>query len=67
MSHKTEYDKALLKCIEELFDMICTVAVALGSLGYLSEQEGKSFNRAAGKYNAAHIDLMHEMESDSDD
>lgn len=67
MSHKTEYDKALLKCIEELFDMICTVAIALDSLGYLSEQESKSFNRAAGKYNATHIDLIHKMESDSDD
>ena len=67
MSHKTEYDKALLKCIEELFDMIRTVAIALDSFGYLSEQESKSFNRTAGKYNAAHIDLIHKMKGDDND
>lgn len=51
-------DKALLKCLEALTSMVSIIAAAFGSLGYMSEKEASSFERAYGRYTAAHIDLI---------
>ena len=53
----SEYDKALLKCLEALSSMVALVAVHVDD-GRMSEQEGRAFSRAYSKWNAAHQDLM---------
>lgn len=56
----SEYDKALLKCLEALSSMVALVAVIVDD-GRMSEQEGRTFNRTYDKWNAAHQDLMRAM------
>ena len=63
----TNHDKALLKCLEALASMVNIIAAAFGSLGYISQEEANSLERAYGRYNAGHIDLMRAMKGDSDD
>ena len=58
-----EYDKALLKCLEALSSMVALVAVLVDD-GRMSEQEGRAFNRAYSKWNAAYQDLMRAMRED---
>lgn len=55
----SEYDKALLKCLEALSSMVTQIAVFVGE--HMSEQEAEAFNRTYGKWNAAHQDLMRAM------
>ena len=59
----SDYNKALLKCLEALSSMVSLVAVIVDD-GRMSEQEGRSFNRAYGKWNAAYQDLMRAMKED---
>ena len=59
----TDYDKALLKCLEELSSMVAFVAVIVDD-GRMSEQEGKAFNKAYSKWNVAHQELMRAMKED---
>ena len=56
----SEYDEALLKCLEALSSMVSLVAVIVDD-GRMSEQEGRAFNRMYGKWNTAHQDLMRAM------
>lgn len=58
-----DYDKALLQCLEALSSMVALVAVLVDD-GRMSEQEGRAFNRAYSKWNAAHQDLMRVMKED---
>lgn len=58
-------DKALLKCLEALYSMVSVVAAALGE--GMSKGDAKSFARAHGRWNAAHVDLMREMRGDGDE
>ena len=58
-----DYDKALLKCLEALGSMVALVAVLIDD-GRISEQEGRAFNRAYSKWNAAYQDLMRAMRED---
>lgn len=58
----SEYDKALLKCLEALSNMVSQVAVFVGE--HMSEQEAGAFNRTYGKWNAAHQDLVRAMKED---
>lgn len=60
-------DEALLKCLESLQSMATITAVVLASLGHMSEQEASEFERAYGKYNSAHYDLMRELNGGDDD
>lgn len=55
----SEYDKALLKCLEALSSMVSQVAVFVGE--HMSEQEAGAFNRTYGKWNAAHQDIVRAM------
>lgn len=59
----SDYNKALLKCLEALSSMVSLVAVIVDD-GRMSEQEGRAFNRAYSKWNAAHQDLVREMKED---
>lgn len=59
-----ERDKVLLKCLEALYSMVSVVAAALGE--DMSKKEANAFERAHGKWNSAHIDLMHEMDGGAD-
>lgn len=59
----SEYDKALLECLEALTRMVALVAVIVDD-GRMSEQEGRAFNRTYDKWNAAHQDLMRAMKDD---
>lgn len=54
-------DELLLKCLESMQAEATITAVVLSSLGHMSEQEASDFERAYGKYNSAHYDLMHEL------
>lgn len=67
MGKMRERDKALLKCLEALYSMVSVVAAVVGSQGYMSSQEGKSFERAHGRWNSAHTDLLREMRGDGDE
>lgn len=58
----SEYDKALLKCLEALSSMVSQVAVFAGE--HISEQEAGAFNRAYSKWNASHQDLVRAMKED---
>lgn len=58
-----EYDKALLKCLEALSSMVALVAVFVDD-GRISEQEGRAFNRAYSKWDAAYQDLVRAMKED---
>ncbi|MCI1318890.1 MAG: hypothetical protein LKG38_06085 [Atopobiaceae bacterium] len=60
-------DEALLKCLESLQIEATITAVVLASLGHMSEQEASEFERAYGKYNSAHYDLMRELNDGDDD
>ena len=62
----SDYNKALLKCLEALSSMVSLVAVIVDD-GRMSEQEGRAFNRAYSKWNAAYQDLMQAMKGGSDD
>lgn len=53
----SDYDKALLKCLEALSSMVALVAVHVDD-GRMSEQEAWAFNRTYGKWNAAYQDLV---------
>lgn len=55
----SDYEKALLKCLEAFSSMVTQVAVLCGERP--SEKEVRSFNRAYGKWNAAHQDLERAM------
>lgn len=59
--------EALLKCLDSLQTEATIAAVVLASLGYMSEQEASAFERAYGKYNSAHYDLMREINGGDDD
>lgn len=61
----SEYDKALIKCLEALSSMVSQVAVFVGE--HMSEQEAGAFNRTYSKWNVAHQDLMREMEKDANE
>lgn len=63
----TDRDEALLRCLDALLSMESVIAVVFGSLGYMSADEAKSFERAYGRYNAAKQDLMHAMGGDVDE
>lgn len=62
----SDYNKALLKCLEALSSMVSMVAVIVDD-GRMSEQEGRAFNRAYSKWNVAHQDLMRAMKEDADE
>lgn len=62
----SEYDKALLKCLEALSSMVALVAVHVDD-GRMSEQEGRAFSRAYSKWNAAYQDLVRAMKGGSND
>ena len=66
MSDVSNCDESLLRCLESLDAMVSIVAVVIGSLGYMSADEAKSFERAAGRYNAAKQDLMRLMGGEGD-
>lgn len=57
----TETEKLLLKCIESLYSVLATVAVCVDD-GRFSQEEGNAINRAFSAYNAAHYDLLHEVD-----
>ena len=56
----SDYNKALLKCLEALSSMVSLVAVIVDD-GHMSEQEGRAFHRAYSKWNAAYQDLVRAM------
>ena len=56
----SDYNKALLKCLEALSSMVSQVAVIVDD-GRMSEQEGRAFNRTYGKWKAAYQDLVRAM------
>lgn len=62
----SDYNKALLKCLEALSSMVSLVAVIVDD-GHMSEQEGRAFNRTYSKWNVAHQDLMRAMKEDADE
>ena len=62
----SDYNKALLKCLEALSSMVSLVAVIVDD-GRMSEQEGRSFNRSYSKWNVAYQDLMRAMKEDADE
>lgn len=62
----SDYDKALLKCLEALSSMVALVAVHVDD-GRMSEQEGRAFSRAYSKWNAAYQDLVRAMKGGSND
>lgn len=55
----SERDEALLKCLEALYSMVGILSAALGE--HVSEREAKSFERAHGRWNSAHQELMRVM------
>lgn len=56
----TDYDTALLKCMEELSTMVLQVAVLESER--MSEREVGEFDMAYRKWKAAHRDLKRAME-----
>lgn len=55
----SDYDKALLQCLEALSSMVVQVAVFVDE--HMSEREARAFDRAFYKWDAAHQDLMRAM------
>lgn len=58
----SDSEKLMIKCIDALQSMVTILSIAVGEA--CVEIDGEGYQRAYGKYSAAHYDLIHLEDGD---